>query len=143
MRDPGGHSDLAKSQAGRRRLPDQVVTTSDSFLEEAEQAPLPDGLTPHSLRRTFASLQVAVGEDPRYVMAQLGHTDPAFTLRVYAQAMRRDESDRERLRALVEGADWAPMGTSGPEAVPRGAEEGPVQTDESGLSAGDSEDGRG
>ena len=36
-------------------------------------------------------------------MAQLGHTDPAFTLRVYAHAMRRDEGDKERLKALVEG----------------------------------------
>jgi hypothetical protein len=26
--------------------------------------------------------------DPRYMMERLGHTDPKFTLRVYAQAMR-------------------------------------------------------
>jgi hypothetical protein len=44
-------------------------------------------------------------------MAQLGHTDPAFTLRVYAHAMRRDEGDKERLKALVEGRAWAPVGT--------------------------------
>jgi integrase len=30
-----------------------------------------------------------MGEDPRYVMDQLGHTDPAFTLRLYSHAMRR------------------------------------------------------
>ena len=30
----------------------------------------------------------------RYVMAQLGHTDPAFTLRVYAHAMRRGDATR-------------------------------------------------
>jgi hypothetical protein len=47
-------------------------------------------------------------------MAQLGHTDPGFTLRVYAHAMRRDEGDKERLKALVEGRDWAPMGMKGP-----------------------------
>jgi hypothetical protein len=44
------------------------------------------------------------------VMAQLGHTDPGFTLRVYAHAMRRDDGDKERLRALVEaviGHHWA------------------------------------
>jgi hypothetical protein len=34
-------------------------------------------------------------------MAQLGHTDPAFTLRVYAHMMRRSEEERERLRTLV------------------------------------------
>jgi hypothetical protein len=36
-------------------------------------------------------------------MAQLGHTDPAFTLRVYAHMMRRGEPEREALKALVEG----------------------------------------
>ena len=47
-------------------------------------------------------------------MRQLGHTDAGFTLRVYAHAMRRDAGDKERLKALVEGRDWAPLGTSGP-----------------------------
>ena len=37
------------------------------------------------------------------VMTQLGHTDPAHTLRVYGRAMRRDEGARERLKALLEG----------------------------------------
>src|SRR3954449_6893298 len=41
-------------------------------------------------------------------MAQLGHTDPAFTLRVYAHAMRRGEGDKEALKALVDGRHWAP-----------------------------------
>jgi hypothetical protein len=52
-------------------------------------------------------------------MAQLGHTDPAFTLRVYAHAMRRDEGDKERLKALVEGRDWALLGTLAPMKAPR------------------------
>jgi hypothetical protein len=34
-----------------------------------------------------------------------------FTLRVCAHAMRRDSGDKDRLKALVEGRDWAPMGT--------------------------------
>jgi hypothetical protein len=40
-------------------------------------------------------------------MQQLGHTDPAFTLRVYSHAMRRSEQEREQLKAPVEGHDWA------------------------------------
>jgi integrase len=48
---------------------------------------------------------VALGKDPRYVMAQLGHTDPTVTLGIYAQAMTSSDDDRERLRLLVEGAD--------------------------------------
>jgi hypothetical protein len=49
-------------------------------------------------------------------MAEMGHTDPKLALSIYAQAMRRDEGEGERLRALVEGADWAAMGSGGLEA---------------------------
>src|SRR4051794_19929805 len=61
------------------------------------------------LRHTFASILFACGVDPPTIMQQLGHTDAAFTLRVYAHSMRRDAAERERLRALVEGRDWAPL----------------------------------
>jgi hypothetical protein len=37
------------------------------------------------------------------VMAQLGHTDPKFTLRVYTHIMRRGPAERAQLKALVEG----------------------------------------
>jgi hypothetical protein len=70
-------------------------------------------VTTHKLRHTFASILFVRGDEPPYVMAQLGHTDPAFTLRVYAHAMRRDDGDKERLKALVDGRDWAPMRTTG------------------------------
>jgi hypothetical protein len=36
-------------------------------------------------------------------MAQLGHTDPKFTLKVYMHMMRRSPGKRERLAALVKG----------------------------------------
>jgi integrase len=55
----------------------------------------------HGLRRTFASLLVALGHDAAYVMAQLGHTSPQMTLGLYAKSIR--PADRERLRALVDG----------------------------------------
>ena len=45
-------------------------------------------------------------------MAQLGHTDPAFTIRVYPHLMRRPPEEREALKALIEGAIVAPSGTS-------------------------------
>jgi hypothetical protein len=37
-------------------------------------------------------------------MGQTGHTDPKFTLKVYARAMQRRGDERDRLRALVGGA---------------------------------------
>jgi hypothetical protein len=76
-------------------------------------------------------------------MAQLGHTDPAFTLRVYAHAMRRDEGDKEALKALVEGREWAPLGTSEPGHPSTTAREVTPENDESPTDAGLPGDGRG
>ena len=94
----------------RQDVVDAVMTHANRLVEERSLQPLPLGITPHTLRHTFASILVAIGKDPTYVMQQLGHTDPAFTLRVYAHAMRRSEEERERLKALVEGHDWAHIG---------------------------------
>lgn len=89
----------------RQRVVAPIVKRADELLIKRDAQPLPDGISPHKLRHTFASLLVALGNDPASVMTQLGHTDPAFTLRVYAHVMRRDQGERERLRALVEGSD--------------------------------------
>jgi integrase len=85
----------------RRRVLDKAIEKANEKLAEAGDVPLPDGLTPHKLRHTFASILVALGVDPGSVMDQLGHTDPGFTLRVYRHGMRRDVAAKERLRALV------------------------------------------
>jgi hypothetical protein len=45
----------------------------------------------------------ALGETPPVVMAEMGHSDAALALRIYAQAIRRDEAERGKLQALVEG----------------------------------------
>jgi integrase len=81
---------------------DKAIAGADKTLAKADEAPLPDGLTPHKLRHTFASILVALGVDPGSVMDQLGHADPAFTLRIYRHGMRRDPTAKQRLRALVE-----------------------------------------
>jgi len=120
-----------------------VVAHAETLLVQREQQPLPEGVTAHKLRHTFASILFVRGEDPPYVMAQLGHTDPAFTLRVYAHAMRRDDGDKERLKGLVEGRDWAPLGTTGPDEGSRGAEEHIPTNDEVPADAGTPGDGRG
>ena len=82
----------------------------------AGQAPLPK-LTPHSLRRTFCSILYALGESPATVMAEMGHRDPALSLAVYAQAMRRDEHQIAKIRTVVDGVDWANMGERDAEAA--------------------------
>jgi hypothetical protein len=45
-------------------------------------------------------------------------------LRVYRQAMRRDEDERARLRAFVEGADWADTGERAAEESRQPADRG-------------------
>jgi integrase len=87
----------------RHDVVDAVVAHANRLVEERGLQPLPLGITPHKLRHTFASILVAIGKGPTYVMQQLGHTDPAFTLRVYSHMMRRNDEEREDLKALVEG----------------------------------------
>jgi integrase len=94
----------------RSRVLRAVVRRANENLERADLPPLPDKLTPHSLRRTFCSLLYALGEDPGTVMDEMGHTDPALALRVYRQSMRRGEDEKTQMRALVEGGVWANMG---------------------------------
>jgi integrase len=99
------------TERGTSRTPDnlrskvlaQVFERADQILETRGQVPLPRELTTHKLRHAFASVLIALGEDPISVMRQIGHTDPAFTLRVYAHMMSREPEDRERLRALARG----------------------------------------
>jgi integrase/recombinase XerC len=95
----------------RRRIVTRSVERANERLAERGEAPLP-ALTPHGLRRSFASLLYGIGEPPPVVMQEMGHTDPALALSIYAHAMRRDEGENERLRALIEGADLAGLVTS-------------------------------
>lgn len=80
-----------------------AVGGANKRLEREGRPPLPTGITPHSLRRTFCSLLYALGEDPGTVMDEMGHTDPELALRVYRQAMRRGDDEKAKLSALVEG----------------------------------------
>jgi integrase len=127
----------------RERVIRPVVAAAEELLATRGQPPLPAGVTAHKLRHTFASILYVRGEDPPYVTSQLGHTDAGFTLRVYAHAMRRDDGDKERLTALVEGRDWAPMGTERPDQRPDAPVEQQPENDEAPADAGASEDGRG
>lgn len=75
---------------------------------------LPDKVTPHTLRRTFASLALAAGRDPRWVMGQLGHTDARLTLNVYAQVMQRQRVDESLIWQLMRFPDEPETKSPGP-----------------------------
>jgi integrase len=85
----------------RNRVVRPVVARATELLAERGQQPLPLRITPHTFRHTFASILFELGESAPSVMAQLGHTDANFTLKVYSHVMNRDAGARERLRALV------------------------------------------
>ncbi len=106
----------------RRRVLARAVELANGRIAELDKEPLPEGLTPHSLRRTYASVLYALGEAPPYVMAQMGHTSPNLALAIYARVMDRRDGEPERLRTLVEGSDWALAGTSATEPVAEGSD---------------------
>lgn len=78
--------------------------------------PLPEGLSPHALRRSFASWLIGEGEDVAYVQQQLGHEDPSMTLGIYAKALR-SKSRRPHARRALAGTsgDLAALPTSAAE----------------------------
>ena len=47
----------------------------------------------HHARHTWATFALLSWKNIRWVSEQLGHADPAFTLRVYAHVLREDEVD--------------------------------------------------
>lgn len=99
----------------RGRVLAVAVEDANATLEAQGLPQLPEPLTPHSLRRTFISILLALGHEVPYVMEQAGHADPKVTLGIYARVMRRTPEDKAQLRALVEGTVWARLGADGAE----------------------------
>ena len=120
----------------RTRVLAAAVDRANDTLASAGENPLPEHLTPHSLRRTFASVLYAIGRQPPDVMVEMGHTDPSLALRIYAHAMRLDGTEQGRLQALVEGAEWADMGRRGDEADATAEEAGEGERPRSRLQRG-------
>jgi integrase/recombinase XerC len=95
----------------RTRVLAVAIERANERLAQNDLPPLPVKLTPHALRRTFASVLYALAEPPPVVMQEMGHTDPKLALRVYAQVMRRGEDETAALRRLVEGSEMAANGS--------------------------------
>jgi hypothetical protein len=67
----------------------------------------------------------AFGESPPSVMTEMGHRDPELALRLYAHAMRRNEHQIAKIRAVVDGVDWANMGERDAETASQEVEAAP------------------
>lgn len=83
-----------------------------AFDKLKEAAGLPEHLTPHGLRHTYASLTLASGASIVWVANQLGHSDPAMTLRVYAWAIpSADRRWASLLDDTMSRGNWRPSAT--------------------------------
>jgi integrase len=97
---------------GKRRDPDRfrdrilarAVERADANRRAGGQAPLPP-ITPHSLRRTWATFAAMIGRDPKWIAAQIGHTSPSFTFSVYQQVATRRYVDEQAIWSLMRFAD--------------------------------------
>lgn len=126
---PGDEPLFLSAHAGRvrrqsaanvaRRLK-TAIKQANVRLGELGIEPISERVTPHALRRTYASLRAACGDDPVYIADQLGHTDPRFTLTAYTKAVKRraklsgaylGEYERALAWAALPGTEWALTGT--------------------------------
>ena len=114
---------LSGPRNGRRarQTPDNVgrrlktaIRRANRTLAAAGIEPISERVSPHSLRRTYASSRAACGDDPVYIAEQLGHEDPTFTIRAYAKAAkRRERLPDEYRRPFDEALQRAEMGRIG------------------------------
>ena len=99
----------------RQRLFMKAIERANVRLAEMKIEQLGD-VRPHGLRRTYASLRTACGDDPVFVSRQIGHEDVRFTLNVYAQSVKRRErmtkAEQTEYDRAVEWSQWARMGTN-------------------------------
>ena len=107
-----------------RQTPRNVQARLDTAVKAANVALADDGLdpigkvSPHSLRRTYASVRAALRDDPVYIAEQLGHRDARFTFRIYQRAAkRRDRLAGAHLAAFDQALEWAALGCSPSSAV--------------------------
>ena len=85
-----------------------AIKAANVKLEELGIEPISERVSPHSLRRSYASVRAAAGDNPIYIAEQLGHEDPAFTFRVYQRAVkRRDRLEGNYLEAFDRALEWA------------------------------------
>jgi integrase len=92
---PSGQGEPAfPTRNGTRQHPDNIrarilapIRQRANKQLEAEGLLLIGHMTPHTLRRTFASMLAVCDVPPRRAMYLMGHTDPTLTLAVYQQVL--------------------------------------------------------
>jgi integrase len=112
----GAASQQTADNVGRRLK--TAISRANVELERLGIEPIEERVSPHSLRRTYASLRAALRDDPVYIAEQLGHEDPTFTFRVYQRSVkRRERLSGNYLEAFDQALEWAAMGSGGDSAT--------------------------
>jgi integrase len=89
-----------------------AIRRANPKLVELSITPISERVTPHSLRRTYASLRYACGDDVVFVAEQGGWSDPSFPIRVYARSVRRRQKlTGDHLEAFDAAIQWAALGS--------------------------------
>jgi integrase len=106
---PGGPADPAfPTRNGSPQRPDNVRSRilapvharANELLAVDGRLPIAH-MTPHTLRRTFASILAATNVPPRRAMYLLGHTDAKLTLSVYQQVLDMGAGSIEVLEGVL------------------------------------------
>jgi integrase len=110
---PCGHADyFFGTTTGKRRDDNRfrdrnlqrAVVRADTNRADDGLAPLPD-ITPHSLRRTWATFAAIAGRHPKWIAAQIGHTSPRLTFQAYEQVATRRYLDEQAVWNVMRFAD--------------------------------------
>ncbi|MBW1870187.1 MAG: tyrosine-type recombinase/integrase, partial [Deltaproteobacteria bacterium] len=64
----------------------------------------------HDLRHTYASIQIELGENPKYIQHQMGHSSIRITYDTYGHLMKTvNKEAASRLGDAIFGADGSKM----------------------------------
>jgi integrase len=104
----GATGPVFATRNGTPNTPNNVLNTvlapvhgrANELLAAQGQPPIAH-LTPHTLRRTFASILGVCRVDTRRAVALLGHTDPRMTLGVYAQLLKLGHGNVQALEQVM------------------------------------------
>ena len=115
---PEAGDPLLVNRAGTRQSVENIDRRIKGAIKKANERlgelgidPISEKVTPYSLRRTYASLRAACGDDIVYTAAQMGHEDPTFTIRVYSRAVkRRGKLSGAHLTEFDRALEWAAIG---------------------------------
>jgi integrase len=84
----------------RRKIVDAAVPRANELLAARGQRQIAR-CTPHTLRRTFASILAEINLPPRRAMYLLGHADPTLTMRVYQQVIDMGDGGVQVLETVI------------------------------------------